>query len=304
MLAAPVRICDDCRRFHEPLHCKIVSAKLVGHRYGKSRVRVLKVLRDGQTHTIKDLDVAVALSGDFETSYTAGDNSHVVATDTIKNTVNVFAKEHLGVETERFASVLARHFLGKYPQVKTAAVETSERLWGRLTIAGKPHPHSFSNAQNARPFSRAVATAAGIGIESAIEGLLILKSTASGFEGYPRCEFTTLPETNDRIFATALSATWTWSGEPANYAAANATILAALLAPFAENYSPSVQTTLFQMGEAALAACPEIARVHLAAPNKHCLLINLAPFGLENRNEVFVPTDEPHGQIEATVGRA
>ena len=281
-----------------------MSAKLVEHRYGKSRVRVLKVLRDGATHTIKELDVAVSLSGDFETSYTAGDNSLVVATDTMKNTVNVFAKEHLGVETERFAAMLARHFVEKYPQVKTAAVETSERVWDRLTIAGKPHPHSFFNAQNARPFARAVATGTGVEIESGIEDLLILKSTASGFAGYPRCEFTTLPETNDRIFATALSATWTWSGVPANYAAANAAILAALLAPFAENYSPSVQTTLFQMGEAALAACPEIARVHLAAPNKHCLLINLSPFGLENRNELFTPTDEPHGQIEATVARA
>ena len=281
-----------------------MSAKLVAHRYGKARVRVLKVLRDGATHTIRELDVHVTLSGDFETSYTAGDNSRVVPTDSIKNTVNVFAKEQLGAETERFAAALARHFTEKYPQVKSASAETRERVWDRLTIGGKPHPHSFSNAQAARPFARAVATAAGVEIESGIADLLILKSTGSGFEGYPRCEFTTLPETKDRIFATVLSATWTWVGDPGHYAAANADILAALLAPFAENYSPSVQTTLFQMGEAALAACPQIAHIHLAAPNKHCLLIDLAPFGIENRNELFVPTDEPHGTIEATVARA
>jgi len=283
-----------------------MKTKLVDHRYGKSRVRVMKILRDGATHTIKELDVAVALSGDFETSYTVpeGDNSRVVATDTMKNTVNVLAHQHLGVETERFAAVLARHFVTQYPQVQTATVETGERVWDRLTIAGEPHPHSFANAQSARPTVRAVATAAGVALESGLTDLLILKSTASGFEGYPRCEFTTLPETKDRIFATSLTATWTWSGEPADYNIANTAILAALLAPFAENYSPSVQTTLFQMGEAALAACPEIARIHLAAPNKHCLLINLAPFGLENHNEVFVPTDEPHGQIEATIARA
>jgi urate oxidase len=281
-----------------------MSAKLVAHQYGKSRVRVMKILRDGATHSIKELDVAVKLSGDFEASYVSDDNRKVVATDTMKNTVNVLAKDHLGAETERFAAMLARHFVAKYPQVERAEIETNERLWDRLTIQGQPHPHSFSNAQQARPTVRAIATAAGAEIESGLEDLLILKSTGSGFEGYPRCEFTTLPETKERIFATSLKAAWSWSSEPANYVTTNAAILAALLEPFALNYSPSVQLTLFQMGEAALAACPEISRVQLAAPNKHCLLINLTPLGLENRNEVFVPTDEPHGQIEATITRA
>lgn len=283
-----------------------MSAKLTAHRYGKSRVRVLKILRDGGTHSIKELEVAVALSGDFETSYTNpdGDNSKVVATDTMKNTVNVLAKRHLGAETERFALTLAQHFVAKYPQVARAEITAHERIWERLTILGAAHPHSFVNAENARPFVRVTATAHGHEIESGIADLLILKSTESGFEGYPRCEFTTLPETCDRIFATSLAATWKWSSEPADYVAANARIIAALLQPFALNYSPSVQTTLFQMGEAALEACAEIAQIHLAAPNKHCLLLDLKPFGETNENEVFVPTDEPHGQIEATISRA
>jgi urate oxidase len=280
--------------------------KLSSNRYGKSRVRVLKVLRDGATHTIKELDVSVLLSGDFATSYTSGDNSHVVPTDTVKNTVNVLAKEHLAAENERFALTLARHFLAKYPQVRHVEAEVRERLWDRLAINGAANPHSFSAAQRARPFARVQATADSQRIESGIADLLILKSTQSGFAGFPRCEFTTLRETDDRIFATALTATWTWGTdtEPADFAQANAAILAALLEPFALNFSPSVQTTLFQMGEAALAACAEIAEIHLAMPNKHCLLLDLSPFGLENRNEVFVPTDEPHGQIEATVARA
>lgn len=280
-----------------------MSVQLSVHAYGKSRVRVMKILRVGTTHSIKELEVAVALSGDFGMSYTAGDNSQVVPTDTIKNNVNVLAREHLGAETECFASTLARHFVGKYPQVERAEVTALERVWERLTILGAAHPHSFVNRESARPFVRVVATAGGEEIESGIEDLLILKSTESGFEGYPRCEFTTLPETSDRIFATSLRATWKWSTEPVDYVAANSTIVAALLRPFALNYSPSVQATLFQMGEAAIEACPEISRIDLAAPNKHCLLINLAPFGLTNDNEVFVPTDEPHGLIEATVVR-
>jgi urate oxidase len=277
--------------------------KLTSHRYGKSRVRVMKIIRNGATHTVKELDVAVALEGDFESSYTSGENHLVVPTDTVKNTVNVLAQQHLGIETEPFAKALARHFLTKYPQVKTATVTAHERVWDRLTIHSSPHPHSFVNSQQARPFTKVTASAETTAVESGVTDLLILKSTGSGFADFPRCELTTLPETHDRIFATSLTATWTWRAEPARYDSANRAIVAALLECFAVNYSPSVQTTMFQMGTAALEACAEIARIHLAMPNKHCLLINLKPFGMENPNEVFVPTDEPHGQIEATVAR-
>src|SRR5581483_2877106 len=277
--------------------------KLLDHRYGKSRVRVMKILRNGATHTVKELDVAVSPEGDFESSYTSGDNTKVVATDTMKNTVNVLAHRHLGEENERFALTLARHFLEKYPQVQRVAVEASERVWSRMNIDGAAHPHSFLQTQGARPFTRVVCSDGRQNVESGIADLLILKSTESGFENYPRCEFTTLPETRDRIFATSLKATWSYSSEPENYARTNSAILQAMLKPFAKNYSPSVQTTLYEMGAAALEACAEISKIHLAMPNKHCLLIDLKPFGIENRNELFVPTDEPHGQIEATVAR-
>jgi urate oxidase len=152
-------------------------------------------------------------------------------------------------------------------------------------------------------FTRVVRSRNSQAVQSGIRDLLILKSTGSEFEGYPKDELTTLRETADRILATSFSATWTFENLPANYRDANAAILFGMLKVFAETYSPSAQTTLFQMGEAALAACAEISKVDLAMPNKHCLLLDLSPFGLENNNEVFVPTDEPHGQIEATVAR-
>jgi urate oxidase len=277
--------------------------KLVSHRYGKARVRVLKILRKGATHTIKDIEVAALLSGEFESSYTAGDNSRVVPTDTIKNTINALAKENLGDEIERFAVYLAEHFLKKYPQVHSAEIDIAERDWRRMEIAGQPHPHSFASGGEARMFARALGGRDSQTIQSGIRDLLILKSTGSGFENYPKDEFTTLRETSDRILATSFSATWTFEKLPKNCRAANESILSAMLKVFAENFSPSAQTTLFQMGEAALAACPEIGRVDLVMPNKHCLLIDLSPFGMENRNEVFVPTDEPHGQIEASIAR-
>lgn len=278
-------------------------AKLTGHHYGKARVRVIKILRDGPVHTLKELEVAASLKGDFESSYTSGDNSKVVATDTIKNTINVFARQHLGEEPERFALILGDHFLTRYEQVREAEIQILERPWKRLTVNGEPHPHSFAAGSEARMFASVKCNEAGKTIRAGIRNLVILKSTGSGFENYPKDEFTTLPETADRILATSFSATWTFQDQPDHYGRANEAILGAMLRIFANSYSPSAQTTLFQMGEAALSACPEISELDLAMPNKHCLLINLAPFGLENKNEVFVPTDEPHGDITATVRR-
>jgi urate oxidase len=281
--------------------------KLSQQRYGKARVRVLKVTRRGAKHSVKELEVAVALQGDFEASYTRADNRRVVATDSIKNTVNALAKKKLGAGNEEFGIVLGEHFLATYPQVSRVEITLRERCWERMVVNGRPHAHSFQEKGGARPLATVTATRRGNQIEaevvSGVEDLLILKSTGSGFEKFLRDEFTTLPETKDRILATKLKAAWTYRTKPKRYAATNEKILSAMLATFARNYSPSVQATLFQMGEAALKAAREISKIHLEMPNQHCLLINLAPFGLENRNELFVPTDEPHGQIEGTITR-
>jgi urate oxidase len=277
--------------------------KLIQHQYGKARVRVLKVTRHGQQHSLKELDVSVGLQGDFDASYTKSDNRLVVATDSMKNTVNIFAKKKLGTENEEFGLALGQHFLKTYPHVGRAEIGLSEHSWERISVGGKPHAHSFMEKSAAKPFAKIICTRTENVVEAGIEDLLILKSTGSSFEKFLRDEFTTLPETGDRIFATKLKATWTFTKKPKSYFATNAKILAAMLAAFAKNFSPSVQVTLFQMGEAALKAAPEISKIHLEMPNKHCLLINLVPFGLENKNELFVPTDEPHGQIEGTVAR-
>lgn len=278
--------------------------KLIHHQYGKARVRVLKVTRAGARHSIKELEVSVALQGDFDASYTKADNRLVVATDSMKNTVNVFAKEKLGAENEEFGLALGGHFLKTYPQVGRVEIGLSEHGWERISAGGKPHAHSFAEKNAATPIAKIICARKENCVESGIGDLLILKTTGSGFENFARDRFTTLPETGDRIFATKLKAVWTYTRKPKSYSATNAKILDAMLAVFAKNFSPSVQATLFEMGGAALKVAPEISKVHLAMPNKHCLLINLAPFGQENKNELFVPTDEPpHGQIEGTVAR-
>jgi len=278
-----------------------MGAKLSGHRYGKSRVRVVKILRDGKRHTVLEINAQVLLEGDFESSYTSGDNSKVVATDTVKNTVHVLAKDHLTTEVERFAVHLAKHFTSKYPQVQKATVEISQRIWERMGN----HDHCFSAPGSPIPWVKAghAKGAKEAAVESGVKDWLILKSTQSGFEKYPKCEFTTLPETKDRIFATAVTAGWKWSKEPKDYTAANHKILEAMKGPFMNKFSPSVQTTMYEMGEEALKACPEISEVSMAMPNKHNLLFNMKPFGMENPNVIFTATDEPHGQIEAVIRR-
>jgi urate oxidase len=285
--------------------------KLIAHRYGKSRVRLMKILREGEVHTVKELTARVLLEGEFDRSYTHADNAQVVATDTMKNTLYVLAHQHLGYENEPFARQVAAHFLDRHAQVSGVHVELEERVWTRMQVSGaadppQPHPHGFIQSEVLRPFTRLRALRDAVPEqESGVRDLIVLKSTASGFAGFHRDELTTLPETEERILASAVRATWAWAPgrEPASYRAAQRAILDAMLVPFAARYSPSVQATLFEMGTAALEACPEIARITLTMPNLHCLPVDLARFGRTNQHEIFMPTDEPHGDIEATVSR-
>ncbi len=277
--------------------------KLVGHRYGKARVRVLKILREEKTHHLKDLEVKALLQGDFESSYTSGDNSKVVATDSIKNTVNFLARQKLGHDVDRFAIDLAEHFLERYAQVENTIVDIAERRWQRMAVDGVEQPHAFMGNDNSRMVSHVEIGRSRRLLQSGVRDLIILKSTGSGFENYVTDELTTLKPTDDRILATSFTATWTFSSLPEESAKRNDAVLREMLRVFAENFSPSAQATLFQMGEAALQTCPEITRIEMAMPNKHCIPIDLSPFKVDNRNEVFLPIDEPHGQIEAIVER-
>jgi urate oxidase len=271
--------------------------------YGKGRVRIMRVVRDTERHEVRELNVKVLLDGDFSASFTSSDNSKVIATDTVKNIVNIVARNHPNLETEPFTQAVARYFFGHYDHVQGVNVTAHETKWDRLTISGAPHDHAFRMDSNGKPVVRLNATREGYNLSSGIEGFTFLKSTASGWVGYLMDEATTLKETTDRIFSTAMDAAWTWRSVPPDYPAANEKIMSALMDVFATTYSPSVQNSLFLMGSAALEAVPEIADISMACPNKHYLPINMTPFTLDNPNVVFTPTDEPHGQIECTVSR-
>jgi len=276
---------------------------LVRNTYGKARVRIMRVKRGAERHEVRELSVQAMLEGDFARAYTDADNAGVIATDTIKNIVNIVAHENPGMDAELYCSALAQRFLDLYAQAERAVITAHETRWTRLAINGAPHAHSFLLDGNGRPFAHVDATRAAVAVQSGIDGFTFMKSTASGWENYLHDAYTTLPETADRICATSMDARWSWQAAPADYATANTRILAAMLEVFAMTYSASVQDSLYRMGEAAIAAVPEIAAISLACPNKHYLPVNLSPFGLDNGNTVFTPTDEPHGQIECTVAR-
>ncbi len=276
---------------------------LVMNRYGKGRVRVMRVKRDGERHEARELTVEAILEGDFGKAYTAADNSSTVSTDTVKNVVNVVAHDHLDLPTELFCKAVTERFFHDYPQLETCTVTAKETKWSRLVVDGEEHAHSFVLDSNGKPFAVVSATRAGLKTVSGIEGFTFLKTTQSGWADFYKDPLTTIPETIDRVAATSLMASWDWTKAPADYPAANTKILDTMIKVFATTYSNSVQDSLYRMGMAALDAVAEIATVAMAAPNKHYLPMNLKPFGLAFTGTLFLPTDEPHGQIECTVGR-
>ena len=278
----------------------------VRQRYGKANVRVLRVQRAEERHEVREARVKVTLDGDFARAYTAADNSSVVPTDTMKNLVHVLALEHLDAANEPFALALAQCFLDRYEQVAEVQVEIDETVWSRMRIDGRAHEHSFVRSESGTPFARVTATRSAREICAGVRDLAIMKTTGSGFVDYVQDEYTTLPPTTDRILATRLSATWRFAVDhprAADYGAVAEAIRSTLLRVFAATYSYSVQDSLFRMGEAALAAASDISEITLAMPNVHYLAIDLSGFGRDAQGRLFLPTDEPNGQIEATLRR-
>jgi len=265
---------------------------LISNTYGKGRVRVMRIKKDGPAQEVREINVKAMLTGGFAAAFTQHDNTAVVSTDTVKNVINIVARENLGLDSEEFCQAVAARFLERYPQVETVTVTGLETKWIRMTINGEPHPHSFTLDKNGQPYSRVFSTRAETKIVSGISGFTFMKSTESGWDHYYKDDYTTIAETRDRMCATAMDASWRWGSKPADYSAANAKILSTMLEVFATTYSESVQDSLYRMGSAALAAVPEIIDISLACPNIHYLLINLQPFGLSNENVVVLCVGE------------
>ena len=279
--------------------------KLTHHSYGKGRVRLGKVVRHGDQHTFLEYTVHITLQGDLEAAYTQADNRLVYPTDTMKNSVYAVASQHELASPEAFALVLSQHFLDAAPQMSEAKVVVEQRPWKRLTFDDQPHPHSFSGDSGERRTAEATRTRTAVQLVAGLAQLPILKTTQSAFTNFWRDGYTTLPEESDRLLGTKLTANWqyghAWGTFDENevWTAVRHT----LLHTFAHHQSESVQHTLYDMGQAVLDEHSAVAEICLAMPNLHHLPFDLTRLGLENRREIFVPIDEPHGQIEGRMVR-
>ena len=272
--------------------------------YGKSGVRLVKVKRGAGRHELWDLDVAVALEGDFEAAYVEGDNAGLLATDTMRNTVYALARDHLTGSIEEFGLALVDHFLEAGPTVERAEVSITQFPWNRIEVDSRGHEHSFVRASGERTAKVTRAEGGDRSVKAGFDNLLVMKTTQSGWEGFLKERFTTLPDTDDRILATAATAEWSY-GKAADldFDGIWGGVRDRILATFTDHYSPSVQNTLYRIGKAVLEAFPEVEKIRLSFPNKHHIPYDLSRFGMENPNEVFWATDEPYGLIEGTVER-
>jgi urate oxidase len=268
------------------------------NQYGKAEVRLVKITRDTDRHQIQDLNVTSQLHGDFEQAHAAGDNSHVVATDTQKNTVYALARDGVGTP-EEFLLRLGRYFTGRFDWVSGGRWSAEQYFWDRIN----DHDHAFSRNKSEVRTAVVGLSEAGATVVAGLQGLTVLKSTGSEFHGFPRDRYTTLQDTTDRILATDVTARWRYRSTEADFDAVYASVRSLLLKGFAETHSLALQQTMFQMGRLVLEAQPEIEEIRMSLPNKHHFAVDLQPFGLDNPNEVFFAADRPYGLIEAAIQR-
>lgn len=272
--------------------------------YGKSDIRLVKVYRDGERHGLADVRVDVTLTGDFEAAHVEGDNTGLLATDTMRNTVYALAKEHLTGEVENLGLKLVDHFLEAGPKVSGARIDFVEYLWDRILVEGRPHDHSFVRTAGERKATVEGDDGGARCVSAGVNGYQVLKTTQSGWEGYLHEQFTTLPETDDRILSTVITANWTYNATDLDFGGTWAGVKDQLLTTITDHYSPSAQNTLYRMGYAVLEKFPVIEKIHISLPNRHHLLYDLERFGMENENEIFHASAEPYGLIEGTVERS
>lgn len=271
--------------------------------YGKSSVRLVKVSRRGDRHDLKDLTIAIRFEGDYDQSYTDGDNSGVLPTDTMKNTVYALAAQEAVDEPDAFGLTLARHFLGRNPRLARVRLDLTEHPWGRIVVGDREHGQAFVRQGGESRSATIHGDRTKLAVGAGITDLVVLKSSHSAFAAFLRDEYTTLADTEDRLLATSLTATWWYRDLGIEFGQAWRAVRQTLLETFAEHDSKSVQHTLHAMGQAVLGSMDGVTAIRLVMPNKHHLPVDLARLGLQNRNEIFVPTDEPFGLIEATLVR-
>jgi urate oxidase len=277
---------------------------LEGNRYGKSGIRLVRVDRAAGWHELVDLTIDVTMEGDFAAAYVSGDNSAVLPTDTMRGTVYALAGQGPVGEPEAFGLRLAGHFLDAMPAAALARIDLVADPWSRIEVGVSPHPYAFTAGAGGRRTATVSSTRAEAWVVAGVTDLVVLKTAGSAFEGFLRDRFTTLEETGDRILATSVTARWRYMEIDLDWSKSFDSVRRVLMETFAtHDHSRSLQHTLYAMGEAVLAACPEVEELRMVMPNRHHVLADLTPYGQSSDGSVFVATDRPFGVIEGEVVR-
>ena len=269
------------------------------NQYGKAENHVVRINRDTDRHEIRDLVVTSQLRGDLEEVHTVGDNAHCVPTDTQKQTVFAFAQQY-GIDSpERFLLRLADHFTGEFEWITGGRWAAQEHAWNRID----DHDHCFVQRKDEVRTAVVVADGEERTVISGFKDLTVLKSTQSGFTGYPKDKYTVLPETEDRIMSTDIATRWRYNTAEVDFDAVYEDVKRIILTKFTDHYSKALQETLYLMGKAVIEAHPEIDEIKFSCPNKHHFVYDLGFCGLENDKETHWAADRPYGLIEATIQR-
>ncbi|KAL5484625.1 hypothetical protein EMCRGX_G021154 [Ephydatia muelleri] len=279
--------------------------------YGKNAVRVMRVKKNGSHYSICEFDVKVQLQLATDKDYTSGDNSDVVATDTMKNTVYVLAKNSAYDSPEQFALILCSHFLDTCKQVVRVTISIEQAPWERMRQGGVEHNHAFIFAPLAVRFCNVTHKRGSPPVMYAgIQNMKVFKATQSGFENFFRDRFTTLPDSSDRAFCTEVYCKYLLEGSlhKLNYDTIWASVRDSLLDTFAGppstgTYSPSVQNTMFQAAKSIFGKVQSITSVDIQMPNVHHFTADLSKLHEKNNGELLLPSKEPHGMITATFSR-
>eukprot|EP00656_Telonema_subtile_P026077 TRINITY_DN28065_c0_g1_i1.p1 TRINITY_DN28065_c0_g1~~TRINITY_DN28065_c0_g1_i1.p1 ORF type:complete len:218 (-),score=45.98 TRINITY_DN28065_c0_g1_i1:98-751(-) len=200
-------------------------------------------------------------------------------------------------------------FIDIYPFIHRVETIVEESIWSRMTPDGVPHNHAFSRGSGTEinTASAMVARNGLVEIESGIKNVSLLKTTKSSWANFHRDEHRTLPDVHERMLATELTVRWKYAQLPSvsEYRGLRTRLRQALIEQFAGPastgvFSAGVQSTLYNMGKAALEVSPTVTWMHLNAPNIHFIpapaLAAVGKYKFED--DVFMPTDEPRGLIQ------
>jgi urate oxidase len=279
------------------------------NRYGKEGIRLVRVRRSPYNgNTFDEWTVRVLIEGDFVSSYAEADNSKVLATDTMKNTVYYVAQRTRTNSMEDFAKELVNFLLERHSQISSVNVTVERKAWSNIITSNNVrHPTSFTQTSNEVQLTKVKRSRHGaFSIVSGLKDLKVMKTANSSFARFYRDSLTTLADSTDRLFGTAIQAMWTYD-DPSSIIDFDKTrqqIRGLMLDVFANHHSESVQHTLHAIGKYILEHVPSINKIHLTMPNIHCFPVDLTRFGEQNKNEIFMPVDDPHGYIQCALTRS